>query len=90
MEEILRADKRVGRPPTYTSPRPRYESRSLSLPKTHWGFLEALRDRRQDPTVSDTVRSIINMVKDQIEQSEQSAKNQPAPISRVQQSSALM
>lgn len=87
----MRTDKRTGRPPTYTSPRPRYQSRSLSLPRTHWDFLEALRDRRQDPTVSDTVRSIINMVREQIEQPDQSStRNQAGPVNKVQRSSALM
>lgn len=91
MEGMLRTDKRVGRPPTYTPPRPRYQSRSLSLPRTHWDFLESLRDRRQDPTVSDTVRSIINMVKEQIEQpNEPSATNQAAQINRTQRPTTLM
>jgi len=91
VEGILRTDKRVGRPPTYTSPKPRYQSRSLSLPRTHWDFLESLRDRRQDPTVSDTVRSIINMVKEQIEQSnEPSATNQAAQINRTERTTTLM
>jgi len=91
MEGLSRVDKRVGRPPAYTPPRPRYQSRSLSLPKTHWDFLETLRDRRQDPTVSDTVRSIINMVKEQIQQSNNSSvTNQAAQINRTQRPISLM
>jgi len=64
---MLKEEKSVGRPPTYTAPRPRYQTRTLSLPRAHWDFLEALRDRRQDPTISDTVRNIINVVREQIE-----------------------
>jgi len=61
------------------------------LPRTHWNFLESLRDRRQDPTVSDIVRNIINMVKEQIEQSnESSATSQAAQINRTQRPTTLM